>query len=178
MKNENLRAGRSFPSFIQTLETVIVWAGFWSGLTEAGHEARGITKEQDVPEGQVHKMGKEGSWTWCVTLRKSLFTSSLQSAWFWEPIWAQVSWEGRYTSYNSTRTVENTWNCRLNLGVFHLWIVQHSFIQTGIIHWLQTTFYSIKILFVAFANLPWKITSEIKCNADSLWKPWWMSCRL
>lgn len=55
---------------------------------------------------------------------------------------------------------------------------QHSFIQIRRIHWLQTAFYSIKILFVAFANLPWKITSEIKCSADSLWKPWWMSCHL
>lgn len=74
MKNENLRAGRSFLSFIQTLETVIVWAGFGSGLTEAGHEASGITKEQDVPEGQVHKMGKKGSRTRCVTLRKTVFS--------------------------------------------------------------------------------------------------------
>lgn len=59
LKNENLGAGRSFLSLIQTLKTVIVWEGFGSRLTEAGHEARSITKEQDPPEGQVHKMGNE-----------------------------------------------------------------------------------------------------------------------
>lgn len=39
MKNENLRAGRSFLSLIQTLKTGIVLK---IGLTEAGHE-----KEKD-----------------------------------------------------------------------------------------------------------------------------------
>lgn len=42
----------------------------------------------------------------------------------------------------------------------------------GNIYCLCEVFYNIKILFVAFVNLPWKITSEIKRNSDSLGRNW------
>lgn len=50
MKNENLRAGRSFLSLIQTLKTGIVLK---TGLTEAGHEALSIAKEKDPPQNDT-----------------------------------------------------------------------------------------------------------------------------
>lgn len=162
-----------------TLKTAIVWAGFESELAKAGQEAQGITKEQDPSEGQGHETGNGLLWTWCLSLRKRIFSHLPCKVHGRE--WPFV--HGSECSYvhtwvESIWTVDSTWACRLILGIFHLWIVQGSWNAAQLHAARRYSHNSINILLVAFANLPWKITSEIKCNADSLWKLWWMSCHL
>lgn len=155
--------------------------GIWSAFTQV-LESCSTTNEQDLPNPW-----KGASWIW-VSSWKSLLKCRILSAHFWQHMWVEkmCQWQHITESFldkiyllSSMWTAHGTVGWTGNFPSLHSWgQLEHSPASSWGEALAANLIIYIRILFVAFANLPWKITSAIKCNADRLRKLWWMSCHL